>query len=603
MGWILPVSENNYRAIQLLPLALANQIAAGEVIERPASCIKELIENSLDAGATEIRIEIEAGGLRQIQIKDNGAGIEKADLLLAITPHATSKIQVQQDLFQLTTLGFRGEALASIQSVSRLDIISKRPEASKAYKLSAHLENMPISEAYFSGSQGTTVLIKDLFYNVPARKKFLKSANTEFHHIENLVTALALSHPEVAIYFSHNAKQIVQLPQAVTPLQIQTRISKLLGKNFIDHAVELNVERVGLKLTGFLGLPETFLRTNQQQYFYINGRLIKDKLIMHAIKSFFQDKQLLGAGMYPAYVLYFTIDPEAVDVNVHPTKHEVRFHEPRLIHDFITAALSEVIAQTGLIDKEAPSERIETPEVFTVAYKATDSDSKFQFARNPKSDIEQEDESKINSAYLKKTSDLNSLSTQAPALISLEPMIKIGSYLLWGETIEQSEQGKVLNLIETQSRIIQYFLTQTQNNDWFAPMPMLVPLSVSTPYIEQWLWPERQQYFAAQFGLMYQFKQKTEIVITHLPKIVKYFTHQEREDNLAKLFGLALHNGQSEWQKALLTIFPVKYLCRLALEDWKINEACLEAWHQQSLLKTIDKSILEKILLGVAEAL
>ena len=200
---------NSYRAIQVLSVALANQIAAGEVIERPASCLKELLENSLDAGATEVYIDIEVGGLRQIIITDNGLGIDKKDLILAISPHATSKIQVQQDLFCLTTLGFRGEALASIQAVSKVEIISKRLDSdNKAYKLIAYEADTPITETHFVGEHGTTVKLKDLFYNVPARKKFLKSAKTEYLHIESLVTALALSRPEVAIDFCHNQKQI-----------------------------------------------------------------------------------------------------------------------------------------------------------------------------------------------------------------------------------------------------------------------------------------------------------------------------------------------------------------------------------------------------------
>ncbi len=609
--------SNNYRAIQVLSVALANQIAAGEVIERPASCIKELLENSLDAGATEIRIDIDAGGMRQITVTDNGSGIEKEELKLALTAHATSKIQVQQDLFQLTTLGFRGEALASIQAVSKVEMISKRPgEGTKAYKLIAYQENAPISEAYFAGNHGTMIVIKDLFYNVPARKKFLKSAKTEYQYIESLVTALALSRPEVAIYFNHNQKQVYFLPAALNARQLENRISKLLGKKFIDHAIALNCEKVGLKLTGFLGLPETFLRTNNQQYFYINGRLIKDKLIMHAIKSFFQEKQLLGLGLYPAYVLYLTINPEDVDVNVHPTKHEVRFHEPRLIHDFITTALSEVMMQTGLLSekiRETEEEQQET-QAFKLAFNPevnsdfkSERQSELKPAFKPKLeqtqnlayDLELKTEPKTSSVFLKKPSDPSYAFVHENPEVSM-PVIKIAQYLLWGESIEQPGQGRILDLESAQADILNYFLNQPQSN-WFFSKPLLVPLTVSTRYTEQWLWPERQRFFETQFGLLYQFKQKNELLITHLPQIAKYLTHEERTKHLSCLFELALHNGQAQWQKAMGQFFPPKFLSRLLLEDWHINSAILEDWHQKSFCRTIERDFLGSFFKSFSE--
>lgn len=590
---MLPVL-NNYRAIQVLPTRLANQIAAGEVIERPASCVKELLENSLDAGATEIRIDIDAGGMRQIMITDNGVGITKEDLPLTIAPHATSKIREQQDLFHLLTLGFRGEALASIQAVSKVEVISKRPDT-QAYILKAY-DNSAISEVYFAGKHGTTIIIKDLFYNVPARKKFLKSAKTEYLHIESLVTALALSRPEVAIYFSHNQKPVYHLPQALTAEQLQSRVTKLLGKRFIDHAVEINVEKTGLNLRGFLGLPETFLRTNQQQFFYINGRLIKDKLITHAIKSFFQEKQLLSSGMYPAYVLYFTIHPEDVDVNVHPTKHEVRFHEPRLIHDFITSSLASVIKQTGLISDT--DEYVEIlPEKYQPEIRQAIQPNMSTHAVLDKSDRqwqhkEIKSESEVKPALLKQFNapSYSPVPDNSDALIDF---IKIGHYLILGETIEQPEQGKIIDLNLGQKDLLDYFLSEQQNN-WFISKPILSSLSIQTPYTEQWLWPERQHYFATHFGLIYHFNQKNELLITHLPHILKYMTHQERLENLTALFNQALHNGEPEWQKAIINFFPSLFLSRLPLAEWAEQKNILNMLDNQTFIKLVQVQDIEK---------
>ncbi len=580
-----PVS-NNYRAIQILPIALANQIAAGEVIERPASCIKELLENSLDSGATEIHIDIDAGGMRQITITDNGSGIAKEDLPLTIAAHATSKIQIQQDLFCLTTLGFRGEALASIQAVSKVEIISKRPTPeTKAYKLTAY-QNSELKEAHFSGEQGTTVVIKDLFYNVPARKKFLKSAKTEYLHIESLVTALALSRPEVAVYFNHNQKQIYYLPKALTASQLQGRVAKLLGKNFIDHAIELNMERVGLTLTGFLGLPETFSRTNNLQYFYINGRLIKDKLITHAIKSFFQENHLLGAGLYPAYVLYFKINPEDVDVNVHPTKHEVRFHEPRLIHDFITSTLASVVSQTGLTSVSDLEHEMPVPSQVAEIHTAN-------FSLKSRATSALEPEFKTTPAFLKQGPE-PSFFVPRDNYVASSPIIKIGPYLLLGQTIEQPEQGKIIDIALGQAELLSYVLDENQNN-WFEPKPLLVPFTIITPHTEHWVWPQRQEYFRTQFGLIYQFKQKNELLITHLPHILKHMNHQERIDKFSILFQQGLYNDEAEWRKAMIHAFPEKYLSSLPLDEWGTQSKILENIDNQDFVREVDLNMMSDL--------
>jgi DNA mismatch repair ATPase MutL len=336
---------------------------------------------------------------------------------------------------------------------------------------------------------------------------------------------------------------------------------------------------------------------------------------MHAIKSFFQDKQLLGLGLYPAYVLYLTINPEDVDVNVHPTKHEVRFHEPRLIHDFITTALSEVLTKTGLLAEIIEiEEEQEEKQAFKLAFNPQfNSDFNSELPPAFKSNFGEEHHiaenlaikstSKITPVFFKKPSDLScSFVQDAPQRLS--PMIKIGQYLLlikigqyllFGESIEQSGQGRMIDLKSAQADILAYFLSQSASN-WFVSKPLLVPLSISTRYTEQWLWPERQHFFETQFGLLYQFKQKNEVLVTHLPQIAKYLTHEERTKHLSCLFELALHNGQVEWQKAMGQFFPAKFLCRLLLEEWKINSAILEDWGQKSFCRTIESDFLAAFL-------
>ncbi|ASQ45082.1 DNA mismatch repair endonuclease MutL [Legionella clemsonensis] len=325
--------------IKQLPTALANQIAAGEVIERPASIVKELLENSFDAKATLINIEIGYGGLNQIKISDNGTGIVADDLPLAIAPHATSKISQPEDLYAILSMGFRGEALASIASVSRLTISSKPADQTHAMKLisdSQHIRLEPCAR-----TQGTTVDVRDVFFNVPVRKKFLKNERSEFQAIEMVVKRFALSAPDITINLSHNQKKIVSLPAAHCDQSKLGRIRKILGKAFIEQSYYIDVEHAGMRLLGWIG-SETYQRSqNDKQWIYINARMVKDKLLNHAIKQAYEN--LLHPGRYPSCLLYLTIPAGQVDVNVHPTKHEVRFQQPRLVHDFISTQIQSVL--------------------------------------------------------------------------------------------------------------------------------------------------------------------------------------------------------------------------------------------------------------------
>lgn len=329
--------------IRALSSLLANQIAAGEVVERPASVVKELLENALDAGARNIEVQIEQGGMQRISITDNGIGIAQDELPLALARHATSKIETLEDLLHIKSLGFRGEALASISSVSRLVLSSKPRDQSSAWQIRAAFDQNQASIHPCAHPDGTTIDVGALFFNTPARRKFLRSEQTEFNHLEEVVRRLALSHFTVGFSLKHNGKLIWQTPAAHTKQAEQQRLSALLGQAFIDHCVAIDIERPGLRLSGWIGLPTHSRSQKDQQYFYVNGRMVRDKVVAHAISQGYQD--VMYGHRHPVFVLYFTCDPEWVDVNVHPTKHEVRFRESRTVHDFIYYAIQQAIAQ------------------------------------------------------------------------------------------------------------------------------------------------------------------------------------------------------------------------------------------------------------------
>ena len=335
--------------IKRLPVFIANQIAAGEVIERPASVVKELLENAIDANASQINVEIGFGGLNLIKVSDNGSGILADDLPLAIAPHATSKINELADLYAIQSMGFRGEALASISSVSRLIISSKPASQDHAMRLDAVKQELSIS----ARAQGTTIEVHDIFFNAPVRKKFLKSERGEFQAIERMVKRIAMSAPKVAMSLTHNGQLQWQLNSALCPLSMRARITKLLGKKFIDGASYIEIVHAGMRLEGWLG-DVTYQRSqNDGVWIYLNSRMVKDKLLSHAIKQAYTS--VLLPGRYPVCLLYLTIDPALVDVNVHPTKHEVRFQQARLVHDFIVSEVSRALA--------VPAMSAESPEL------------------------------------------------------------------------------------------------------------------------------------------------------------------------------------------------------------------------------------------------
>ena len=331
------------KSIHLLDNRLANQIAAGEVVERPASVVKELLENCLDAGASKLNVEVEAGGTKLIRIRDDGFGIPHKDLALALSRHATSKISELEDLEGVETLGFRGEALASISSVSRLTLTSCIEGQESGWQVLVEGRDMEPKLSPAPHPVGTTVEVSDLFFNTPARRKFLKTEKTEFSHLEEVVKRIALSRFDVAITLRHNQRSIHQLRAVQTQAEKDRRVASLCGPKFIENAVCIDVEASEIRLWGWVGLP-TFSRSSTDlQYFFVNGRVIRDRLVAHAVRQAYRD--VLFSGRHPAFVLYLEIDPALVDVNVHPTKHEVRFRDGRTVHNFLFSSLNRVLAE------------------------------------------------------------------------------------------------------------------------------------------------------------------------------------------------------------------------------------------------------------------
>ncbi|MCS3527146.1 DNA mismatch repair endonuclease MutL [Acinetobacter johnsonii] len=332
------------RRIHTLNPALANQIAAGEVIERPASVVKELLENSIDAGATELIIRVEQGGSTLIEIMDNGRGIHADDLPLAVMRHATSKIQTAEDLHAIVSLGFRGEALASIAAVSRLTLTSSQVDDGIGYQVEVNGTAFDHQEIQaVAAPKGTHIRVQDLFFNVPARRKFLKKPGTEFGHIEEIVRRLALTHFDIRFVLEHNQSIKLNLPIADSGELRFQRVQQLLGRAFTENAYWMDADSINMRLTGWLGHPSDARAQADLQYVYVNGRIVKDKTISHALRMAYDG--ILHGHQHAGYLLFLEVDPENIDVNVHPTKHEIRFLNQREVHEFVRHYAKETLSQ------------------------------------------------------------------------------------------------------------------------------------------------------------------------------------------------------------------------------------------------------------------
>jgi DNA mismatch repair protein MutL len=329
--------------IRQLPDTLVNQIAAGEVVERPASVVKELVENALDAGATRIDIDLEEGGIRLIRVRDDGCGIPPGQIPLALARHATSKIGSMDDLEQVATLGFRGEALPSIASVSQFAISSRTADAEHGARLESAGGRQGEVRPH-PHPVGTSIEVRELFYNVPARRKFLRAERTELGHIEDWLRSLALARPQVELRLSHNGRGARQYRPVRSDDERLARVAEALGDEFPARCLAIDHAAAGLRLHGWVGLPTAARSSADQQYFYVNGRAVRDRLVAHAVRQAYAD--VLFHGRHPAFVLFLELDPRRVDVNVHPAKHEVRFRDGRLVHDFVFKTLHEALADT-----------------------------------------------------------------------------------------------------------------------------------------------------------------------------------------------------------------------------------------------------------------
>lgn len=472
--------------IRQLTARLANQIAAGEVVERPASVVKELLENSMDAGCTRIDVDIEQGGTKTIRVRDNGTGIDEQDMPLALSRHATSKIHELDDLEAVATLGFRGEALASMASVSRLTITSNTSDAAVGWQAQTEGQEMIAEVLPAAHQRGTTVEVRDLFFNTPARRKFLRSEKTEFQRIDEILKKLALSRFDVAFHWRHNQRTVQQLREANTQAEQERRVATICGPAFMQQAFFVDVSNAGLRLWGWLAQPAFSRSQSDLQYFYVNGRVIRDKLITHAIRLAFQD--VLHHSRFPAYVLYLDIDPGTVDVNVHPTKHEVRFRESRLVHDFVFRSLSRALAElrpddsvgTGNVvaDDAAP----EHPVAQTLSYQArfslpesTTLPDRQIFSGNNVREASQlsaslYSPSGVSAARL----DNAATTTDTPPLGYALAQLK-GVYIL-----AENEQGLVLvDIHAAHERITYERLKKAYEAHEIARQPLLVPQAVS----------------------------------------------------------------------------------------------------------------------------
>lgn len=505
--------------IQTLSSHLINQIAAGEVIERPASVVKELVENSLDSGATSIDISIEAGGTKLIKIVDNGCGISQSDLSLALSRHATSKIKNLDDLTGIMSLGFRGEALPSIASISRMSISSKISEADCAWTIAGRNDD-EVKPA--SLSQGTSIEVRDIFYNVPARKKFLKTDRTEYSHIESLIKTLILSHPQVAFKLTHNQKTIYQVAVAVSEQEQRYRIEQICGKQFAESLIPVHAEIEGHELKGWIALP-VFSRSQPDfQYFYINGRVIKDKVINHAVKLAYRD--VLFHGRHPAYVCHLTMPPESVDVNVHPQKHEVRFRESRLIHDFVYRNIYRAISQTSTeAQKEAQilpvGQDNEVAQVSSLLQEP--SQSEIHYAQTERTTFQQPSfynhiaENQSDYSQLFNSSENPKPQTNIPPLGFALAQLK-GIYVL-----AENEQGLlVVDMHAAHERIVYERLKTAFENEHVVTQPLLVPISMHVSQSEADL-VERYEDQFLRLGLGLDRLAPEQINIRQVPALLK----------------------------------------------------------------------------------
>ena len=530
--------------IHTLPSHLINQIAAGEVVERPASVVKELVENSLDAGAGAVTIEVDAGGTRLIRVNDDGCGIDRDQLVSALSRHATSKISSLTDLENIASLGFRGEALPSIASVSRLTLISRSQQADRAWKLQARESADPVPDAL---PQGTQVEVLELFYNVPARKKFLRTEQTEYKHIETLFKNMALSHPAVAFKLIHNQKVVYQLASVQNPADQRRRLAALCGKSFAESLVEIDISSDHLRLQGWVALP-TFNRSQaDMQYFFVNQRMVRDKLINHAVRQAYQD--VLFHGRHPAYVLSLTMDARELDVNVHPQKHEVRFRNSRMVHDFLFRSLHQALGEVQ------PAQQIDSPG-FALADEVTAAQPgqpalifNQQYRGDRSSNLREQMQS--YAALLQSDSQSDEVGEEqqeVPPLGFALAQLK-GIYIL----AENSGGLIIVDMHAAHERIVYERMKQNALQEDVIAQPLLVPISFNVSQAEADLVEENVEFFS-HLGFKVERLGPEQIRLRAIPALLKNANSEQLlRDVLADLVEHGSSQRIQEFQNEMLS--------------------------------------------------
>ena len=542
--------------IKQLPSHLINQIAAGEVVERPASVVKELLENALDAQAQSIQLTIEQGGIKRICLRDDGDGIVKEELALAMSPHATSKIAVLEDLEKIQTLGFRGEALPSIASISRLSLRSCHRGQNQAWSLTASYDEKHTNPEPCAHLQGTTVDVKDLFFNVPARRKFLKTEKTEFRHVDDLVKKLALSRFDVSFELNHNGRNSLRLLPALEQTARDRRVAQVCGSEFLKQSRYLDYEAADMRLSGWIALPSFSRSQADLQYFYVNGRIIRDKLVNHAVRQAYQD--VLYHGRYSAYVLFLQLPPALVDVNVHPTKHEVRFRESNLVHDFLFRTIHKALADVRPEHSNSPNADPNTDNhpIDSIKQGAPSAFQASAYTTTPQASLSMPIHTPVNeqnAAYQQwqaaaNPAVLDKLAKQAIALTNepnapnapetlekqqdttdqalhntaeIPPLGYALAQLQGVYILAQNTEGLIIvDMHAAHERITYERLKQTMLEDVLRAQPLLVPVSLSVSEKEA-DYVEQKQAIIQQLGFEVNRLDNEKLVIRALPYLLK----------------------------------------------------------------------------------
>ena len=489
--------------IQQLPNHLVNQIAAGEVVERPASVVKELVENSLDAGASSVQVDIVAGGQKLIRVRDSGGGIPKKELALALSRHATSKIESLEDLESVVSLGFRGEALPSIASVARLTLCSRSASSDTAWQVAADGGEVaaPRPAAH---PVGTTVEVHDLFYNTPARRRFLRTERTEFGHIDKWLKRLALSRPEVAFTVTHNRRTVLQLQRAESDEERLQRVGKILGEAFSDQAIFIEHETEGVALSGWLALP-TFNRSQpDMQYWFVNGRSITDKTLAHAARHAYRD--VLFHGRYPAYALSLTMDPAIVDANAHPAKHEVRFRDGRRIHGIVSQVLEIALRETRPGGHAPPPASLPRSAAFdqgTMRLHSTGNSARASVGETL-------------AAYQSMAASMPSVDAADIPPLGFAVAQLAGTYVL----AENSDGLIVVDMHAAHERILYEKLKQNFDDNAVVRQPLLVPAMISVAESEADLVTQSSDVFE-KIGLVVDRAGPTTLAVREVPALLR----------------------------------------------------------------------------------